>query len=327
MSLTANILQQVDQVVLGYTAQAYQAVVSAHITELRLMLVVYFALYGLSVMQGWVPLRLSDIGKHVLKAILIFTIATNWGHFSTFCYEVFTQGPDELIGALVGGSEPSAQLGVVFDQGMAAAARINENAGTWDISQMLVGFALMVMTVLLTAYALFLLVLAKIALAVLLALGPVFIGFALFNGTQGLFRSWIHYLVNYALIPVLTLSVLGLIVSILSQSVTTLEQVGDRPLVYHTFPYLLTGAITTLLLAQVPRMASSLGEGIALSTQNAFRAGARLPGAALRRSTQTAGGAVVAGKAIKPAYQKAGAAYQRVRSFSETSGHTERKTT
>ena len=313
MDLTTDILMRVDTITLGYTAKAYQAVVNAHATELRLMLVAYFAIYGVAVLQGFVPLTMGALAKHVLKAGLVFSIATNWGTFTIYCYNLFTSGPDDLMGALVGGANPSAQLGVVFDRGMSSASLIYENAGKFDMGQMSVAFVLMISTVLLTAYALFLLILSKLGLAVLLSLGPIFIPFALWPATKGLFQSWLHYLINYALIPVLTLGLLGLIISILDDAVQKIQAVGDRPLIYHTFPFLLTGSITVLLLAQVTRLASTLGGGVALSTEGAFqrliRAPARAKGYAL--GAAKLGGNVLG--AAKPAFQKTGNLYRRLR--------------
>lgn len=312
MELTADILTRVDAITLGYTAKAYQAVVNAHANELRLMLVAYFALYGLAVLQGFVPLTMGALARHVLKAGIVYSAATNWGTFTVFCYNLFTAGPDQLMSALVGGSSPSAQLGVVFDKGMSAASQIYENAGRLDMGQMSVAFVLMLSTVLMTAYALFLLILSKIGLAILLSLGPIFIPFALWPATKGLFQSWLNYLVNYALIPALTLGLLGLIVSILEDAVQKIHAVGDRPLIYHTFPFLLTGSITVLLLAQIPRLASTLGGGVALSTESAFQRLMRAPGRIKGYALGTARtGANILG-ATRSAFQKTGQLYRKL---------------
>lgn len=313
MELTADILTRVDAITLGYTAKAYQAVVNAHTTELRLMLVAYFAFYGIAVLQGFVPLTMGALAKHVVKVGIVYSIATNWGTFTVFCYNLFTSGPDQLMSALVGGSNPSAQLGVVFDKGMSSASQIYENAGRLDMGQMSVAFVLMLTTVLLTSYALFLLVMSKLGLAILLSLGPIFIPFALWPATKGLFQAWLNYLINYALIPVLTLGLLGLIISILDDAVQKIQAVGDRPLIYHTFPFLLTGSITVLLLAQIPRLASTLGGGVALSTEGAFQRLMRTPAKAKGYAIGATklGGSVLA--ASKPAIHKTGQLYRRLR--------------
>ncbi|MFO1464338.1 MAG: type IV secretion system protein [bacterium] len=317
MDLTTDILTRVDAITLGYTAKAYQAVVSTHATELRLMLVAYFALYGMAVLQGFVPLSMGALAKHIVKVGIVYSVATNWGTFTVFCYNLFTSGPDKLMGALVGGSNPSAQLGVVFDKGMSSASLIYENAGKFDMGQMSVAFVLMISTVLLTAYGLFLLVLSKLGLAVLLSLGPIFVPFALWSSTKGLFQAWLNYLINYALIPVITLGILGLIISILDDAVQKIQAVGDRPLIYHTFPFLLTGSITVLLLAQVTRLASTLGGGVALSTEAIFQRAMRVPRMAKGYALGAAKVGRVAVATARPAFQRSAKLYRNLKATQE----------
>lgn len=265
MALPSDILNQVDQVTLGFTAKAYQGIVSAHITELRMMLVIYFALFGIAVLQSTLSLTMREITKHVLKALIIFQLATNWGSFTTFVYNVFTSGPDQLTAALVGGSSPTQQLEDVFTTGVEAARDIYTKAGITDIAQMLLALLVLIGTILMVGVALFLIVLSKMGLAVLLSIAPIFIALALWKGTQGLFQGWINYLVNYAMIPVITYALMGLILAVMQDPLATIKQAGENLTLAAIVPYLLMGIISVLLFFQVPRIAASLGGGITLS--------------------------------------------------------------
>ena len=266
MALPSDILTKVDQVTLGYTAKAYQAIVSAHMTELRLMLVIYIAFFGLAVLQGMISMSLRDASRHILKALIIFQLATNWGSFTTFFYDVFTSGPEKLTTALVGGAKPTDQLEDVFITGVEAARNINRKAGTFDVAQIVLAVLVLIGTVLMTGMALFLLILSKMGLAILLSIAPVFLAMALWKSTQGLFQGWINYLVNYAMIPVITFAMLGLILAIMKDPINTIKQSGENLTMVTIIPYLLMGAISILLFSQVLRIASSLGGGIALSS-------------------------------------------------------------
>lgn len=270
MALPSDILTKVDQVTLGYTAKAYQAIVSAHMTELRLMLVIYIAFFGLAVLQGMISMSLRDASRHILKALIIFQLATNWGSFTTFFYDVFTSGPEKLTTALVGGTKPTDQLEDVFITGVEAARNINRKAGTFDVAQIVLAVLVLIGTVLMTGMALFLLILSKMGLAILLSIAPVFLAMALWKSTQGLFQGWINYLVNYAMIPVITFAMLGLILAIMKDPINTIKQSGENLTMVTIIPYLLMGAISILLFSQVLRIASSLGGGIALSSMGAL---------------------------------------------------------
>jgi type IV secretion system protein VirB6 len=270
MALPSDILKQVDQVTLGFTSKAYQAVVSAHITELRLMLVAYIALFGIAVLQGTLSMSLRDASKHVLKAMIIFQLATNWGTFTTFFYNVFTSGPEKLTTALIGGHDPTQQLEDVFVTGVEAARKINRKAGTFDVAQVFLAILVLIGTVLMVGVALFLLVLSKMGLAILLSIAPIFIALALWKGTQGLFQGWINYLVNYAMIPVITYALLGLILALMKDPIQQIKQSGESIDFVTIIPYLLMGAIAILLFSQVLRISAALGGGVALSTIGGF---------------------------------------------------------
>ncbi len=66
----------------------------------------------------------------------------------------------------------------------------------------------------LCVYAMFLIALSSIALAVLLALGPLFIAMLFFETTKRFFSAWIAQLANYALITILTVMVSALLLQI-----------------------------------------------------------------------------------------------------------------
>jgi len=57
----------------------------------------------------------------------------------------------------------------------------------------------------------FLIALSSIALAVLLALGPLFFAMLFFDATRRFFGAWIAQLANYGLITVLTVMVAALL--------------------------------------------------------------------------------------------------------------------
>ena len=266
MALPTEILNQVDQLTLNYTAKAFQAIVDAHRSELRLMLVIYIAFFGIAVLQGMLSMSLKDASRHLLKALIIFQLATNWGTFTTFFYNVFTSGPERLTNALIGGEKPTEQLEEVFTAGVEASRQVYQKAGTLDISQMFLALLTLLGTVIMTGFALFLLVLSKMGLAILLSIAPVFIAMALWRSTQGLFQGWINYLINYAMIPVITFALLGLILALMKDPLEAIKQSGENLTMVTLIPYLLMGVISTLLFCQVLSIASALGGGVALST-------------------------------------------------------------
>ena len=73
-----------------------------------------------------------------------------------------------------------------------------------NFSYYMAGYAVYVIVGLTAIYTIFLLTLSRIALSVLLALGPLFIALLFFESTKRFFEAWIAQLANYALITILT---------------------------------------------------------------------------------------------------------------------------
>jgi type IV secretion system protein VirB6 len=127
-----------------------------------------------------------------------------------------------------------------------------------------------------TLYAGFLLVLSKIALAVLLALGPLFILTSLFESTKRFFDVWIGQAVNYVFLVMLTAATIKLLFTIVSMYLdavfgTYASTGGADPNYTEIFPMLALCGIGVLVLVQMPSIASALGGGVALSTLGAAR--------------------------------------------------------
>ena len=270
-NFVVDTLQLVDATVKSYTVTAWGNVASANAPSLRLMLILYVALFGILVWYGALRLTMGQVVKHLFTATAVFVLATSWGAFSTFFYDVFSHGPDALAGALAGGgTNASDALGRVFDQGIDAARVVWQQAGPTDLTLVLVGLTVFIGTVLMTGAALVLIVLAKLAMAVLLALGPVFIMLYLFGATRGFFEGWIRQLANFALLIVLTFGVLALILKIIEPSTAAFAAKGASVQLRDTAQYLLMAVIAGFLFALVPGFAAGVVGGFALHASSAL---------------------------------------------------------
>lgn len=138
-NFVVDTLQLVDQTVKTYTVSAWNDVAAANASSLRLMLMLYVALFGMLVWYGALRLSMGQVVKHLVTAMMVFVLATSWGAFATLFYDVFTHAPDALSGALAGGgNNASDALGRVFDQGIEAARVVWQQAGPTDLTLALV---------------------------------------------------------------------------------------------------------------------------------------------------------------------------------------------
>src|SRR5207248_2816619 len=115
------------------------------------------------------------------------------------------------------------------------------------------------------------LVLAKLALAVLLGLAPVFFLLLLFQSTRDFFTAYLRQVFNFAMIPVFTSGILSLSLKIVNDAITRLQATlashtghGGPDCVYA----LLCLAVLFMLLHQVMGLSSGVAGGLQLSSGN-----------------------------------------------------------
>lgn len=197
-------LTAVDCIASGVSEQAFNRLFGSggqFTFALTLMLVLYVAGFGVSLMLGRSNLGVRTLLPKMITLGLVVGFATSFVAFSTFFYNIFIGGPDQIAGALTGVRGESATA--VFAQKLDVVFLAVQQASgdTKDISAFSPPGMMWIGAMLLLLGTVGLLVTARIALALLLAVGPIFVVMALFEGTRGLFTGWLKGLTMVALAP------------------------------------------------------------------------------------------------------------------------------
>lgn len=181
-------------------------------TALGILLTIYVGLYALQLLTGRSRLGLPALSGRVLTLGVVLTFATSWTAYQTVALNLLSAGPDALARILLGTTGSATELFAgrldslfrlinLSAQQSAAAAQMPGAAvgGLVTRPADILWFASLVMML----GTVGVLVVTRIALAVTLALGPVFIVAALFRPTRGLFDGWLRVAVQLALAPLL----------------------------------------------------------------------------------------------------------------------------
>lgn len=185
------------------------------------MLTIYIALIGYQLMFGRGGLRVAALPATALKIGLIFAFLTSWAAYQTLVFDFLFDGPTELMKVLLGSLSSSGagfdgdvmgSLQRAFDDITGSAGIYGSMASpTANLLQggpMLASGLLWLSALMMMLITLGLIIAAKLVLAFLLAIGPVFIGMFLFDTTRGLFHGWLRATISFALAP-LAVSILG----------------------------------------------------------------------------------------------------------------------
>ncbi|MBU1254291.1 MAG: type IV secretion system protein [Alphaproteobacteria bacterium] len=259
----AAALRAVDCTAGNLTAQAFGRLFApggSMATVLTILLTIYIAIFGLQLLTGRSSIGVRALTPRMITVGLVLTFATSWVAYQSVVWNLAIGAPDWLAGVLTGTTESATttfaqKIDVVF------LAIQQASAGAEDISAFSPEGMMWLGAMLFMLGTVGLLVTARIALAVLVALGPVFVVMALFEGTRGLFAGWLEGVTMLALAPLFAVIggsvMLELAVPVLSTLVATPGQVDAQA----AMGFFMIGAVHVALMVLVLRTAATMVGG------------------------------------------------------------------
>lgn len=263
----------------------YTGIVALISGPLRVGVTLYIILLGLAIMRGAVEYPFREFVYRGLKlAALVFAVTTLYGA----SIGLFTMNglPQDVANA-VGGPNVTG-LGGFFDEivrGSAeTVARINEiqDARTDAAGTNLVGlpnniveifltgvycFVIMVLALVATALGFTICAFALFALALLAAVGPLFVAALLFDSTRSFFFSWLGSVISYVMLVAFTL-LLTLFIQQTGQTFIADATAGNTEILPIAIKAIAFYVLGFFFFLQIPGLAAGLGGGGAsLATQ------------------------------------------------------------
>lgn len=288
-----------------YVGGTATGVIAAITPVATTLLSIYVVLWGWSMMRGVINEPVTDGVTRIVKLSVIVGIALVLGNYNTFLADFLWQTPDALASVVVGGGSTPINgvqyldglMSNMYDYGSAyyEAAIADTTLGIPDLGKLFTAYFVWAAGVALTAYGAFLYSLAKVSLAIVLGIGPIFVLLTMFETTKRFFDAWLGQALNAVFSIVLTAAVISLVLAIIqaylgspaADSYKATTPIGGA------IPAVAFSLIGLLVLMQIPSVASALGGGVAVGTLGAVGA---LAGRA--RNTAGAGKDLLTGKTL-----------------------------
>lgn len=276
----------------------------------------YVAFFAIGLLTGRTRVGVAALTPRMMTLGLVLTFATSWVAYQNVVWTLASGAPDE-VATLLAGTHGSATTAFAdrLDQLFGAISTSAHDAtlpgpttdtGITPAAPTTAGFSsstvLWLSAILLLLGTAGVLVTAKIALAALLALGPLFIVFALFGGTRGLFNGWLKALALFALVPLLAVLIGGGALGALQPVVASIGQDGVQPDSHKVGVLFLGACVYVALMAMVLKSVGTiiggwkaLGGRAAAGTAGSQTPAANIPiinGRSIDRPS-TAGGRVI----------------------------------
>lgn len=275
--LYEKMFTKVDALLTTYWSDTAASVASAITPVATTLIMIYTCLWGWSMMRGMISEPITDGVSRIVRLSVITGIALSVGRYSEYLANMLWNSPDALAAIVASGQSDSSSNMAFLDEFMGQYYNLGKAYTDWATAHssfgipsplyLLSGLLIMLAGVILTGYAAFLLLLAKMSLAVILGLGPLFILMMMFEPTKRFFDSWIGQALNSLFTIVLTAACLKLIFKVIQAFVATSDLVN--PSLENVIPATGLALIGVLILLQVGAMASALGGGTAVGTLGA----------------------------------------------------------
>ena len=213
-NLIEKLFTLLDGVLKDYVYNGYTAL-SNHLSEaLGLAVTLYIILIGVAMVNGWRKMSHGEFMKDIFRVGLIYLFAVNWGIFSEFTVngiEVasgqigawFVQATPIPLPSIPGVGEGinGAIQTVVIE--VTQVGSWTWNMGAWNHwGPLMAAMMIWIFGYLMITVAVIEIVLAKLMLAILFAVAPLFIASTLFTPTRGMFDRWLGAIAGFCLVLV-----------------------------------------------------------------------------------------------------------------------------
>jgi type IV secretion system protein VirB6 len=250
----------VDEKLGVFLNERASSVISEVAGPLRAALVLYVILYGFAILRGSISEPIMDFAVRSLKLAFIYMLATTVAYSSFVVDPLFHVLPNTLARAISGAGAPD--IGAAFDQFFARAAylaeKISKEASPFDFGPWILAALVYLVGALAAALGFGVVLIAKVALALLVALGPIFIACALFDATRRFFFGWLAQAVNYLVLFALIITIFQLVLSLVAQQWGSID--GNDPIAGGLL-FIALCLLGAIFFLQTPAIAAGIAGG------------------------------------------------------------------
>ncbi|MCZ2157905.1 type IV secretion system protein [Bartonella sp. 220] len=268
-NMFTQLFNQIDQVTNTYVTDISSKTIVTITPFISIGLSIAFIVYGWLVIRSVVDMPVSSFLSRCLRISIITSIALSAGLYQQDIANVIIKMPQDLSNALMPNPSKESQLISLIDKvaanGFTRASEAFEEAAFLNADGLLYGlFGILILlaTSFLTAIGGAFILLAKVALVLLVGLGPLFIIALLWQPTYRFFEQWIAQILSYTILIVLLATVFSLMMNIFANYMTDLKFDGQQNVSYALGGALILSIISIVLLLKLSSIANALAKGI-----------------------------------------------------------------
>lgn len=302
-------------------AQNFSSNIAAEIAPLVMGgITLSFILMGIMAIRGMLDRPFTEVAVKMMWASIITSIALTSAVYQSYIIDVFLTLPDDLIVSLSGAVNNTS-----VESGQTAAGTIEDlfslgayNAGLYfneasmnpldsNLAPYLYGTLVLLGTILCVVMGALWLIIAKVVLALMLGVGPIFICCLIWPSTRQYFFSWIGQILNTVLTVIFVLAVFSIFAGIFEAGLRSLTVNEGEQQLMNASVYAFLGVLCMGVLIVIPQYVQQLvgvAGGAVDSAMSKVSGGAVSAGGKGTSGSASAVRTGFAGKSASSAYQK-----------------------
>ncbi|RYV04165.1 type IV secretion protein [Shewanella sp. OPT22] len=274
-NLYQSIFHMVDHALNKYVQQGSVRLIDFLLPLFSSLMVIWIAIWGYSMMMGKSDAPLQEGFFRILRVGFILALGLTASRYNQTVVTFLSDTPQTLASIVTGSPSQDAaglldrlftQIFALADTSWRQGGVMNGNFGMYflAIAVVLIGSCL-------TLLVAFFILLSKVMVSILLAVGPAFFVLLLFQATQRFFESWLGMVLNFGFVLLLGVASGQLMTSVaadylqqISNNHSTVSTLSDSSMLCIVL------GLCILVMKQIPAMAAALGGGVAIAANGAI---------------------------------------------------------
>ena len=237
-------------------------------------LAVYVVWWGYEMLFGRAQMTAGAFVWRFGRAFICYTLIVSWATYQPLIVKPLLEAPDGMAtivcqstgGSNCGGDSNSGSsitqgLTDIWNSGIAVVKAMVDAGGITAVGMYILAILVLAVVCILCAIAVTLLMIGKMTMFILLAIGPIVLCCALFNLTSRVVDGWITSLAGYALLPIIVYVILGFMLTLLKGRVDALTADASGANMTTLAPFMLMSIVTAFLLTHSISIALAIAGG------------------------------------------------------------------
>lgn len=272
-SIAQWITTQTEAVLQSAVNQPIAELTSALTPVITLGLTLQFMAYAFAIMHGQGNMTVTEFFKKAVGVAIIAMIATAGGLYQSEIAQTMLGLPDALTSVVIGETTVAAQVDRLQQETSVATSSMG-NAGdsgwfdfvpdTRQIIITLLTFGVTVSSAVVGGIIAVITIVIKVGMALIVATGPLFIAFLLFEPTRKMFDSWVAQALNFVFLALLAGLIFAVLLQLNLQFVRAMAQWldgGNVSLMALFAGQVLVAIASIVIMTMLPGMAAGLSSG------------------------------------------------------------------